>query len=135
MAVDGITTSLDEWPIVVHTTVGIPSEQDVRAFVERADALLLRRERHVVVFDNSQAGRVPSYLRDASTEWLARNRDALERHCAGSALVLRSPALRFVMSTVLLVSSHAVIKEVFGTREEAMAWARRTLAQQKTASG
>jgi hypothetical protein len=112
---------------VVHTTVGVPSEADVDAFIRRADALLARREIHAVIFDNSNAGRVPSYMRQRSMDWVGKNRDALDRYCAGNALVIRSSALRFLMATLLLVTSHKVPQETFATLDPAIAWCRRQL--------
>lgn len=112
---------------MVHTTVGVPSEADVDAFIRRADALLARREIHAVIFDNSSAGRVPSYMRQRSMDWVGKNRDALDRYCAGNALVIRSSALRFLMATLLLVTSHKVPQETFATLDPAIAWCRRQL--------
>lgn len=122
-----LTTDESRWPIVVHTTIGIPSEEDVDAFMRRADAILARRARHAVVFDNSQAGRVPAYMRQKTFEWLGKNRGELERYCVGSALVVRSAALRFLMATVMLVSSHGVEQEAFASLDPALAWCHERL--------
>ncbi|HEY8431225.1 MAG TPA: hypothetical protein VIL20_22755 [Sandaracinaceae bacterium] len=124
---DGIVTDESEWPIVVHSTIGIPSEQDVEDFVRRADAILARGERHAVVFDNTRGGSIPSYMRTRSVEWVERNKEALERLCVAKALVIRSAALRFLMTTLMLVTSHRIPEEVFSTREAAVEWARRQL--------
>lgn len=126
-AKDGILTDESEWPIVVHSTVGIPSEDDVDAFMRRADAILARGERHAVVFDNTRGGKIPSYLRTRSVEWVKRNKEPLERLCVAKALVIRSAALRFLMTTLMLVTSHGVREEVFASREQAIGWCQREL--------
>lgn len=123
MARDGIRTDESRWPIVVHRTVGIPPESDVDRFIAAADMHLARAEPYVVIFDNSQAGRVPPYLRSKAKAWLEANSERLGQHCLGTALVFRSAALRFVMTTVMLVVSHPVPHEVCATEEEALRWA------------
>lgn len=125
MPADSLTTDLSEWPVVVHTTVGIPSMADVEAFIERADEILARRQKHAVVFDNRLSGRVPSYMRQRCFEWVKANRGELEQWCAGTALVVQSPALRFLMTTLMLVTAHSLVQEVFKDRESAVEWARR----------
>lgn len=127
---DGIETDESCWPIVVHTTIGIPSEQDVIAFMERADEILARGQRHAVIFDNSKGGKIPSYLRERSVAYVKRNKEALERLCIAKALVIRSAALRFLMTTLMLVTSHGVREEVFGTLDEAMEFCRRELERE-----
>ncbi len=119
-----LTTDESRWPIVVHTTVGVPTEADVDAFMARADAILARGQLHAVVFDNTAAGRVPSYMRERTVAWLSRNRPQLEQHCAATALVIKSAALRFVMTTVMLVTPHTVPQEVFGSLDPALDWCR-----------
>jgi hypothetical protein len=127
MPADAITTDDSEWPVVVHTTVGIPSQPEVDAFIKRADMLLALHQRHVVIFDNRLAGRVPAYMRQRSFDWVKANKADLERWCAGTALVLSSPGLRFLMTTMMLVTSHSLVQEVFKDRESAMKWARERL--------
>lgn len=119
---DAIECDESRWPVVVYRTVGIPSEHQVDAFIRHADMMLARREPYAVVFDNTQSGRVPPYLRKAAASWLETNQATLSKHCHGTALVFRSAALRFVMSTVMLVVSHPVGHEVFGDVDSAVRW-------------
>ena len=110
------------WPILIHETIGVPPEADVRRMLTRSDEALARGETYIVVFDNTHSGSTPKYLRTAAVDWLKANRDALQEHCLGSALVIRSPALRFVMATVLLMTPHTLEQEVFPTRDAALDW-------------
>jgi hypothetical protein len=135
MPLDALETDESRWPIVVHRTVGIPSERQVDAFIARADAILARGEPHVVIFDNLRSGRTPPYMRKRAMDWLSRNGELMGQSCLGTALVFKSAALRFVMSTVMLVSSHPVPHEVCGTMEEAYDWAERLLAQSRAMVG
>ncbi|MFK7984578.1 MAG: hypothetical protein AB8I08_00995 [Sandaracinaceae bacterium] len=120
---DGITTDESRWPIVVHRTVGIPSDAAVDAFIQRADAIMARGEPHVVVFDSLQAGRATKHMRKKNLDWLRANQDQLNELCAGLALVIRSPTLRFVMSTAMLVWPQPLEHTVVSTLGEALDWA------------
>lgn len=123
----GIETDLDGWPIVVHRTLGTPTDVQVDAFIRQADMLLDRGEPYVVVFDSTDAGRVSPYMRQQSMAWLKTHGVRLGEHCRGTALVFPSAAFRFVLSTVLLVSPAPVPHSVCGTLREALDWARRQL--------
>lgn len=125
---DGIHTDESRWPIVVHRTIGVPSDADVDAFIKRADAILAKQQPHVVIFDNVLSGRVSAYMRQRSMDWLKANSPQLAEHCLGTGLVFRSAALRFVMSTVMLVASHPVPHKVCATLDEALTWARVQIA-------
>lgn len=127
MPLDALTTDESRWPIVIHSTVGIPNDEDVDAFIRRADAILARRERHAVIFDNTRSGRATPYMRKRSMDWMHASAPLLGEYCVGCALVFRSAAFRFVMSTVMLVTPNPVPTEVCGTLEEAIAWTSRRI--------
>lgn len=127
MELDDIVTDERDWPIVVHATVGIPSEAAVDAFIDRANAILDRGARHVVIFDSSRAGRTTGYMRRRNQDWLRANEERLARHCVGLGLVFPSAALRFVMSTAMLFWNEPVPYEIFGSLDDAKAWARNQL--------
>jgi hypothetical protein len=127
MPLDALLTDESRWPIVIHRTVGIPSEAQVDAFIDRATAHVMRGETFAVIFDNSQSGRATAYIRKRATEWLETYERQLGANCVGTALVFRSAALRFVMSTVMLVVSHPVPHQVCGTLEEAIRWSEAQL--------
>lgn len=133
MPLDALETDESRWPIVIHRTVGIPSDAQVDAFIDRATAHVMRGEPFVVIFDNSHGGRATGYMRKRATEWLKSYERQLELNCVGTALVFRSAALRFVMSTVMLVVSHTVPHQVCATLEEATRWAEGQLDRARTA--
>ena len=126
MARDGIECD-DRWPIVIWRTVGIPTDAQVDRFIAQADEYLARREPYVVVFDNSVSGRATPYMRKKAGAWLTANSERLGEHCLGTGLVFPNAALRFVLSTVMLVVSHPVDHKVVGTLEQAVAWANAQL--------
>lgn len=133
MPLDALETDESRWPIVIHRTIGIPSEAQVDAFIERATEHVMRGEPFAVIFDNSQSGRATSYIRKKATDWLKTYERQLGTTCVGTALVFRSAALRFVMSTVMLVVSHPVPHRVCGTLEEALVWSEAQLGGARAA--
>lgn len=122
-----IETDMTRWPIVVHRTIGSPDDREVDAFIDRAESILARGVPHVVIFDSLLAEIPSAYMRRRSGEWLSANGERMRGSCLGTALLFRSPALRFVMSGVMLMTSHPTPHAVCGTLEEALTWSRRQL--------
>ncbi|MBX3272485.1 MAG: hypothetical protein KF729_19660 [Sandaracinaceae bacterium] len=133
MARDGIECDESRWPIVVFRTIGIPADADVDAFIAKAEECLARGEPYVVVFDNSEAARATPYMRRRASEWLEANSRRLGHTCLGTALVFRSAAFRFVLSTVMLVVSHPVPHEVCASLEQALRWSEAQLRRRASA--
>lgn len=128
MAQGRIETDTSRWPIVVHRTIGSPSDAEVDAFIARADDILARGERHAVVFENLLAETPSAYMRQRSIDWLTRNGERMSGLCVGTALVFRTAALRFVMSGVMLFVSHPTPHAVVGTLDQGLAWCRDQLS-------
>lgn len=124
---DALETDESRWPIVIHRTIGIPSDEQVDAFVARATKHALSGETYAIIFDNSHGGRATTYMRNESKKWLKAHNHLLRKSCAGTAFVFRNPALRFVMSTVLLVVEFGFEHKVCRTVEEALAWSESQL--------
>jgi hypothetical protein len=122
-----IETDMSRWPIVVHRTIGSPTDHEVDGFIHRANGILARRARHAVIFDSLLSEMPSKYMRERSIDWLRQNGEGLRDHCVGTALMFRSPALRFVLSGVMLMSSHPTPHIVCGTLEEAIRWSRSQL--------
>lgn len=122
---------MTRWPIVVHRTIGSPTDAQVDAFVARSQEILDRGIVHVVVFDNLLAEIPSAYMRQKSVDWLKSNGEKMKDICLGTALLFRSPGLRFVMSGVMLFASHPTPHAVCGTLDEAIAWSRQQLATHK----
>ena len=133
MPLDGIECDDSHWPIVIFRTVGVPTDTQVDRFIARADEFLARRQPYVVIFDNSEPGRATKYMRRRAGEWLKANETELGAHCLGTGLVFRNAALRFVLSTVMLVVSHPVEHRVCKTVDEALKWGRERLRLQSSA--
>ncbi len=119
---------MSRWPIVVHRTIGSPTDSQVDLFVARSQEILDRGVVHVVIFDNLLAEIPSSYMRQRSIDWLKGNGEKMRNVCIGTGLVFRSSSLRFVMSGVMLFASHPTPHHVCATIDEALAWSRDQLA-------
>jgi hypothetical protein len=131
MSTGRIETDFDRWPIVVHRTIGSPTDREVDMFIMRANEVIDRRQKHVVIFDSLLAELPSAYMRDRSIRWLKENGPRMREHCVGTGLVFRSAALRFVLSGVMVVQSHSTPHHVCATLEEALGWASRQLDQER----
>jgi hypothetical protein len=118
-----IETDLSRWPIVIHATIGSPTDVEVDAFIDRANEVLRRRQKHVVIFDSLLAEIPSPYMRGRSIDWLRTNGPAMRGVCVGTGLVFRSAALRFVLSGVMLMQTHSTPHVVCATLDEALRWA------------
>ncbi len=117
-----------QWPIVLHTTVGSPTDEQFDAYIREATGLLFRGGTHVAVLDSTRLGRPSAYARARKKEWLAQYENELRRCCLGTAFVLSSPVARFAAATILLVRPFPTPYVVCATVEEAMAWAGQLLS-------
>lgn len=116
-----------KWPIVINTVEGTVTDAQLDEWMEDATAVLLRGEKYVAVMDASRIGQVSAYTRKRSREWQRRYREQMRANCLGTAYVLRSPVVRFVAMTVLMVTQLPMPYTVCGTLEEALAWAEQRL--------
>jgi hypothetical protein len=119
---------MTRWPIVVHRTIGSPSDAEADALILRAEQILSRGEKHAIVFENLLAESPSPYMRQRSVEWLTKNGERMSKHCVGTALVFRTAAMRFVMSGVMLFVTHPTPHSVVGTLDQGLAWCRDQLA-------
>jgi hypothetical protein len=126
---------MSRWPIVVHRTIGSPTDSQVDSFVQRSQEILDRGVKHVVIFDNLLAEIPSSYMRQRSIDWLKNNGLQMKDVCLGTALLFRSASLRFVMSGVMLFASHPTPHAVCATMDEALRWSRDQLDNRHRATG
>jgi hypothetical protein len=119
-----LTMKMEQWPIVVITHIGEVSDAEVDAHLAASVRIFERKEPYAIVFDSSRAGKVSPYMRKRSQEWLDKNHDAMVQYCVGNAFVFASPAMRFLLSTMLLFRDHSVPHFVCATLDEGLKWAR-----------
>lgn len=119
------------WPLVVVTFDGTPSPPAFGAFLARMEAFLARRERHAYLLDGRQASMLGTSELRLQTDWLGRFKTELKAHSAGTALVVSSATVRFVLSAIYLVQPPVAPTESFGTVDEAYAWLSKRMRDEK----
>lgn len=119
----------DQWPIVLHVSEGSPTDAQYDAYVREATAILLRREPHVVIMDTTGLDQVSAYGRTFKKGWIEEYGELLRAHCLGTALVLSSPIMRFISSTLMLIRPFPTPYFVCETVQEALVWARQRLEE------
>jgi hypothetical protein len=123
---------LDEshWPLVIHTLVGRPTTEIVEAFIKRLDKIHAKNERFAcLIFIRLNRPDFAHVARLGS--WAKQNQELSRRWNAGSAIVLGSPAMRFIMSAFYLVAVPPSPIVVFEEPEQAKSWLRRRMTEEK----
>jgi hypothetical protein len=116
---------MDHWPVVLHVSEGNPTDAQLDAYIAEATRILEQGEPHAVVMDASGLKHVSPYSRARKKTWLVENEGLLRRNCVATAVVLKSPLLRFIATTVMLVRPFPTPYRVFDNVDEAIAWARK----------
>ena len=129
-----LTMSLSQWPIVVITHVGDVTDAEVDAHLLESGRIFAKQEPYASVFDSTKAGKVSPYMRKRVQEWMNSNAEAMEIYSAGNAFVFASPAMRFLLSTMLLFRDHKVPHHVCGKLDEGMKWAREQVIRRKSSA-
>lgn len=110
------------WPLVVVTFEGAATATSFARFLARMDSYLEKKERHLYLLDGRDGAMMGAPERAAQGAWLKKNKEELKRYSAGTALVVRSAAVRFVLSAMYLVQAPVTPTETFHTVDDAYAW-------------
>ena len=122
-----VVSDMSQWPIVIHRSEGTMGPQETELFISRLDQVLMRKERYVTIFDSTKLSTSKMGDRDKILGWLRNNDANLRKYSVGTGVVLESAALRFVISSVLLIYSPPSPIKVFPNLSSALAWARAQL--------
>jgi hypothetical protein len=118
------------WPLVIHTLVGRPTTEMVEALIGRLDKIHAKNQRFVCLI-NIRLNR-PDFAHVARLgSWTKSNQELSRRWNAGSAIVLGSPAMRFIMSAFYLVAVPPSPIKVFEEPEQAKTWLRLRMTEEK----
>ncbi len=123
---------LDEshWPLAISTLVGRPTTEMVEAYVGQLTRMHMRGERFVcLIFIRLSRPDFAHVTRLGA--WTKQNQELSRQWNVGSAIVLGSPAMRFIMSAFYLVAVPPSPTSVFEEPEKAKAWLRRRLTEEK----
>jgi hypothetical protein len=115
------------WPMVVDTSSGHLSDEDIRRYNATRAERLARRERHFQVMDGRSGVRITPRHREMITAFDIQNREAQQRYLAGVALVTSSPALRIFLMAFYRLTRSAYPRRACRSLDEAVAWGRNVL--------
>ncbi len=126
----GIHLDKTHWPLAVATLEGRPTADDLESFLRGLDDIHSKGERffmltHMRVYrpDMSQVTRMGA--------WAKNNQERTRRWCAGSAIVLGSPTMRFVISAFYLIAVPPCPMTLFDDPMGARSWLRQKMGEEK----
>ena len=118
----------DDWPIVIVTFDGGPPVQETEAFLSAFDEWLARGEEFAVLLEKRSFGGRGAETKEATKrrdEWLAANREKIEQHCRGIAVVTESSRLYRLFKPVikrLMAKKFGCPGVMYSSRTEAHQW-------------
>ena len=119
------------WPLVVVVFDGTPTPEAFAGFLAKMESLLRRGQRHAYLLDGRRGSMLGTTELRLLTDWLKRLKTELKTQSAGTALVVDSAAVRFVLSAVYLVQPPVAPTESFQTVGEAYAWLTQRMREEK----
>ena len=119
----------ENWPLVL-VDMQSPSNEEYARYFERVDEFLLRRQPFALVINTLDSGGTTGQEgRRAQAEYMHRQADALSRYLVGIGMVIRSSAVRAVVTSIMWMQPPPSPVAVFRTEEEATRWARNQLRE------
>ena len=113
-----------QWPIVVDTMIGEPTDDEIRGYNARRAQRLARAERHAQVVDGRAGVRMSTRHRRMIAEFDEENREAQRKYVAGVALVVSSAVLRVLLKAIYRVTPSVFPRMPSRSIDEATSWAR-----------
>lgn len=129
-----IDVSFDQWPLVVVSFVGQPSDQAFAEYLRVLESNLhktLSRKLKTAILVDTTLGPLPvsTKQRQLQAEWLARLTPTLRTGCAGTGFVVQSPVVRGVMTAVMWMQELPHPYAICATYERAESWCIQRLAE------
>lgn len=110
------------WPLVVVVYEGAPTKGVFERYLADMERCFARAEKHGYLLDGREGAMLGPDERAAQGAWLKRHKDAARRYSVGTALVVRSAAVRFMLSAIYLVQKPVSPTETFANVDDAHAW-------------
>jgi hypothetical protein len=110
------------WPLVLVTFEGTMSDAEFRGFLANMKGYLDRGGRHGYLLDAREGAIMAKPQREEQAHWLKAHDAALRKQVVATAVVLRSAAVRFLLTSIYLIQPPATPTDTFGTRELAFDW-------------
>ena len=126
-----VTIDASRWPVVVMAAPeGDITDAEWEAFLSEYSQLVESREGNfAAVVDLRRGGALTPKQRQRLTNGEGASRERREQRCVAQALVFSSVMLRNLLTAILWVRKPPFPVKIFGTADEAVAWASGMLAE------
>ena len=116
-------------PLMLVRFFGTASDPVFKNYLRRMEAWLDDPTPYAVILDAREAGSAPRHHQKWQGEWMKTHREALTKVALGTAFVISSPTIRFVLSAIFLVQRPPMDYIVVGSMSDAVDWSGRKLAR------
>lgn len=120
---NNITFDDSLWPLLVMRFSGTPTNQQLEDFLAKRGASLTRRQQHVVIYDTVSIRVLTPEQRQRLIDWFKERKAIQKQLSLGSALVITSPVMRLMLSTILHFTQTETPYHVARSLSEAASWA------------
>jgi hypothetical protein len=117
-----ITFDDSHWPLLIIRFVGTPTLEQFDLYLRRRASYLLRGEPHVSISDVRASTIFATEFRQRTAVWLQEHGPIFERTVVGTAIVITSPILRLMVSTLLRLRPQSVPYALVATTESGARW-------------
>jgi hypothetical protein len=118
------------FPLITVTFTGEKSSNvNFKAYLKELDDCYFTKQNLAIVFDASNAV-IPRFNHQKlQAKWLKENTDLMKQYCKGTAYVIPSKTIQWVLKMIFLLQKQPVPYKVFSTYKEAQLWAWRQLQE------
>jgi hypothetical protein len=117
-------------PIVLVRFIGTATDAEFDAYlVAMTDQVLARRQPTVTILDATRSTTTNAAQRKRQASWLADNAEGLRRYSLGTAFVIRSAAVRGVLTAIFWLQPLDRPYTIVASLGEAEVWAREKLRE------
>jgi hypothetical protein len=120
------------WPLVIDTSSGAATDDDIERYVAAHDRYLARRELYAAVLDARGADQMSAAHRRRVAQWLTEHREELRRYHVALAFVSSSALIRGVLTAIYWLHPPPYPYKMFASLDEAKTWAREMIQARAT---
>lgn len=111
------------WPLLIIRMVGTVPFDQYEEYLSTRLAYLQREEKHITLYDGSQATLIPAEHRRRQMVWMKEHEALRERFLIGSAIVTTSAISRLTLSAFFHIWPRSVPYYVTSSLGDAAGWA------------
>ncbi|MBZ9651759.1 STAS/SEC14 domain-containing protein [Psychroflexus montanilacus] len=117
------TVDQTAFPLINVTFTGEKSTNaNFKAYLKDLEDCYFSQQKLAIVFDATQAV-IPKFSHQKlQAKWLKQNTTLMKEYCLGTAYVIPSKTIQWVLKMIFLLQKQPVPYEVFSTYKEAQVW-------------